>query len=262
MVAAVVVALPTKPTELRAVSILQNDLQVRAGPAPPVPQPPASEKICKSTVLTWIARLADPGVYENHFHFEVQDTFNYNFDWQRDSKGTQYKRSPKIDNGMYVVIGHHNMTTTGDHVYIEWLGQVYIRNKADWKGFIPGSGAPVFPLPRRPHEVALQASATGCKASILTWTARKAKKGTYDSMFALVIKDKKFSQTLPWQNSKGLEVRRSNNQKWTVSHYDFNSSNKQLLLHWKGRTFTHKMYGWKGKRNGYEVQEYWNCLPV
>ncbi|KAG0284001.1 hypothetical protein BGZ96_011637 [Linnemannia gamsii] len=127
-VIAIALALPSIPIN----SIVPRDIELQA-----------QENECRPTTLLWIARIAAPGIYENHFIFTVRDFYHYNFPWERDYEGPQTKVSEPNQLGHFVRIHHSNLTTTLGRMFIDWMGQRYFRPKADWEGYMVG--APVRP---------------------------------------------------------------------------------------------------------------------
>ncbi|KAF9123969.1 hypothetical protein BGX30_001162 [Mortierella sp. GBA39] len=122
-----------------------------------------------------------------------------------------------------------------------------------------------------PHEIHLQARDLACKPATLTWKVRRSAGNSggdgYDSEFTLIVRDY-YMDIMHFKGSLGMEVRRSPDGQWAITHYDYDFSKKDILLFWRGASLLFKNYNWKGRRVGVEtakdlpVQEYWVCLSV
>ncbi|KAH7044830.1 hypothetical protein BKA57DRAFT_507220 [Linnemannia elongata] len=103
---------------------------------------------CHPTTVLWIARIAEPGVYESHISFTVRDTWSIIFDWHRDTPGMQTLNSPGLPEGpegVGLTLSHYNLTIYNPRIWFVWLGETYFRGKPDWRGYLPG--APIRPQP-------------------------------------------------------------------------------------------------------------------
>ncbi|KAH7044831.1 hypothetical protein BKA57DRAFT_507221 [Linnemannia elongata] len=122
-----------------------------------------------------------------------------------------------------------------------------------------------------PREIQLQARELTCRPTTLTWKVRRSAGASggdsYDSEFTLTVRSY-YTGTMPFKGSLGMEVRHSPDGQWAITHYDYDFSNKDILLFWRGASLLFKNYSWKGRRVGIEtakdlpVQEYWVCLAV
>ncbi|KAF9099377.1 hypothetical protein BGX23_002824 [Mortierella sp. AD031] len=123
-----------------------------------------------------------------------------------------------------------------------------------------------------PHEIKMQARATGCTPTSLEWVARKSteKEGMWENQFRLDVREK-YSRTLGYRWNSGLEVRRSDDGLWSFTHRDIDNPDMNVVLMWKGQPFYHAAPNWVIYRPGTgsgpgtpdlpPIREYWYCLP-